>query len=77
MRIGQTQPVEWQATMRDSMAAKNGLRTGTAGRRRDKFAARLATIVLRWRTVCMQEPDSSDTGLWMSRPRRGKAPAQP
>jgi hypothetical protein len=37
-----------------------------AGRSRDKFAAKLATIVLRWRTVYMQEPHAADPGLWMS-----------
>jgi hypothetical protein len=37
-----------------------------AGRRRDKFAERLAMIVLRWRTVYLQQPRSADPRLWMS-----------
>ena len=37
-----------------------------AGRRRDKFAERLAMIVLRWRTVYLQQPRSPDPKLWMS-----------
>jgi hypothetical protein len=41
---------------------------------RDKFARRLASIVLRWRTVHMQYPHSPDSELWMSRTKRG-APA--
>lgn len=35
-------------------------------RRRDKFAERLAMIVLRWRTVYLQQPRSADPTLWMS-----------
>jgi hypothetical protein len=46
-----------------SSRADNGR---NAGRGRDKFAARLASIVLRWRTVHMQQPHSADPGLWMS-----------
>jgi hypothetical protein len=42
-----------------------------AGRQRDKFAARLATIVLRWRTVYLQQPQP--TGLWMSARAASKA----
>jgi hypothetical protein len=37
-----------------------------AARRRDKFAERLAMIVLRWRTVYLQQPRSADPRLWMS-----------
>jgi hypothetical protein len=39
------------------------------------FAERLAMIVLRWRTVYVQQPHA-DTGLWMSRSRNGTAGAQ-
>jgi hypothetical protein len=42
---------------------------------RDKFAARLAKIVLRWRTVQMQQPHSASAGLWMSRTPRGEPKA--
>jgi hypothetical protein len=37
-----------------------------AGRRRDKFAERLAMIVHRWRTVYLQQPRPAEPGLWMS-----------
>jgi hypothetical protein len=53
-------------------SASDGLTTSNTGRRRDKFAARIAMIVFRWRAVYMQQPDSADAGLWMSRTRRGK-----
>jgi hypothetical protein len=36
------------------------------GRRRDKFAARLASIVFRWRAVYLQQPHPAETTLWMS-----------
>jgi len=33
---------------------------------RDAFAARLATIMLRWRTVYLQQPQRADGKQWMS-----------
>lgn len=47
------------------------------GRRRDKFAERLAMIVLRWRTVYLQQPHSSDRGMWMSARGTLKPTTQP
>jgi hypothetical protein len=49
---------------------------GRNARRSPKdFAERLATIVLRWRTVYVQQPHADD-GLWMSRARSGKSESQ-
>jgi hypothetical protein len=48
--------------------ASNGRRAKheNEGRRRDKFAERLAMIVHRWRTVYLQQPRPAEPALWMS-----------
>jgi hypothetical protein len=67
-------PFERAEFMRQAMPS-NGPRVKherNGGRRRDKFAERLAMIVLRWRTVYLQQPRSADPKLWMSARATGK-----